>query len=560
MELSEPVDEERVLVLTPFGRDASLTANLLERQGIASHVCFGVDELVLELSRGAGAAVVAEEAFSPATVARVASALAQQPAWSDFPFVVFTARDVSARQNLQALEVLTTLGNVTALERPVHSATLISASQAALRARRRQYQSRQALEQREADLRHRDRFLAMLGHELRNPLSAIQHAAEMLTRDQPGDPRRGRPVSVIERQMRHLTRLVDDLLEVSRVTSGKIVLQSQTVDLVPVVQAAAEAFTTTAPHDRPELRLDLPAEGVLVWADPVRLHQMVDNLLTNAFKYTPPGGRVTIRLANEPGWAVVRVSDNGVGISAEVLPTVFEPFAQADRTLDRAQGGMGLGLTVVRALAELHGGEVAAASDGPGRGATFTIRLPLGMVEEDARPLPVKPPVGLSSFRSRHVLLVEDAEDIREALFELLTGLGHQVEVAADGEQGVECALTTRPEVAVIDIGLPRIDGYEVARRLRAALGHKTFLIALTGYGQPEDVARARAAGFDQHLRKPMRLDQIARVVSAAGDEPGQQEGVDRHHQRNQTSEHDAVLEDGPEDGGLVSHLARRGC
>ena len=158
------------------------------------------------------------------------------------------------------------------------------------------------------------------------------------------------------------------------------------------------------------------------------------------------------------------------------------------------------------------------------------------------------------------MLLVEDAEDIREALFELLSGLGHQLEVAADGEQGVECALANRPEVAVIDIGLPRIDGYEVARRLRAALGSKIFLIALTGYGQPEDVARARAAGFDQHLRKPMRLDQIARVVSTAGDDLGQQEGVDRHHQRNQTGEHEAVLDDGAEDGRLVTNLARRGC
>jgi CheY-like chemotaxis protein/anti-sigma regulatory factor (Ser/Thr protein kinase) len=368
-----------------------------------------------------------------------------------------------------------------------------------------------------------------------------------------------RPLAVINRQIRHLTRLVDDLLDVARVTSGKIALQRVAIDLVPLVQAATEEVTATQPSA--ELVLDLPAQEVPVAVDAVRIHQVLNNLLTNAFKYTPPGGRVKVALLQEPDWLVIQVADTGVGISQDVLPTIFDPFAQADRTLDRAQGGMGLGLTVVRALVELHGGRVEVSSAGPGQGSTFSVRLPRDrelQLSEPVAPVPTE----LAPHRSRRLLLVEDAEDIRESLHELLLDMGHRVEVAADGEQGVARALDWRPEVALVDIGLPRIDGYEVARRIRAALGRDILLVALTGYGQPEDAMRARAAGFDVHLRKPMSIDDLDRLLGAAlgsgaGDQAGQDQCVQRHDQRNKTREHDAVFEDRPKDGGLVADLAR---
>ncbi len=571
------VDEHRVLVLAPYGRDATLTAGLLEQHGLAARVCPDMETLLGELRRGAGAAVVVEEAFTPASLALASAALAQQPPWSDFPIVVFTARGASASQNLRVLESLAGLGNVTALERPVHPATLVSAARAALRARQRQYQARRALDQRESELRHRDRFLAMLGHELRNPLSAIRHASETLKLRRSVDTPGQRPLSVIERQIGHLTRLVDDLLEVARVTSGKITLQRQIVEIGGLLRAAVEEVVPGEARIGPRLVWDLPAQEVVFDGDPVRLYQVFTNLLTNAFKYTPAVGHVTISLRAESGWAVVRVADTGVGIGRDVLPTIFEPFAQADRTLDRAQGGMGLGLTVVRSLVELHAGRVEVDSEGPGRGSTFTLRLPLTSgweraVAPRAPSAAAAPPVA-GSVQPRHVLLVEDAEDIRESLQELLSEIGHRVEAAADGEMGVKKALTSRPEVALIDIGLPRIDGYEVARRVRAALGPDILLVALTGYGQPEDAARAHAAGFDLHLRKPTAIEEIERLLagyrtpapggdgsaSGSGDEPGQDQGVEGDHQADQGGEDDAVLDDGAEDGRFVAHLAGGG-
>jgi signal transduction histidine kinase/ActR/RegA family two-component response regulator len=506
----------RVLILAPSGRDGVLAAQVLEQAGLLVEVCQNDKAFLDGVAQGAGTAIVAEEALNPKLVARLAEVLRNQLPWSDFPVLIFTTRQASARDNRRALEAFADLGNVTALERPIHPLTMVSAARAALRARARQYNARAAFDEREREVRQRDQFLAMLGHELRNPLGAIQNASQLAQKMAGNLPALDRPMALIHRQVRHLTQLVDDLLDVARVTSGKIVLKETPTDLGLLARMLVEELRRQSGERHLTLEFQGPDEPVIVRGDRVRLEQVVNNLLTNALKYTPAGGRVTVRVEVEAatGEGLLRVTDTGVGISADILPAIFEPFTQSERTLDRAQGGMGLGLSVVRALVQLHGGKVTATSPGLGKGATFEVRLPLlltsGTRDEDVTPIV---PLLNSSGCTRHVLIVEDGADNRESLTELLESLGHRVDVAVDGEEGVERALALRPEVALIDIGLPRLDGFEVARRIRAAVGSQMFLIALTGYGQPEDRARAVAAGFDVHLTKPMDLDALERLL-----------------------------------------------
>jgi signal transduction histidine kinase/CheY-like chemotaxis protein len=446
-------------------------------------------------------------------IAALAAHLHDQPAWSDFPLLIFTARAASAAENRRTLEAFADLGNVTALERPIHPLTLVSATRAALRARARQYAARAALLDRERDVRQRDEFLALLGHELRNPLGALRNAATMVERSGGEVPGLDRPLAIIDRQLRHLTQLVDDLLDVARVTSGKIALKVVAVDLAAAARAMVDEMGKACRERRLQIDLRAPDGPVVVMADPVRLDQILTNLLTNALKYTPSEGRIDVSVGVESGEAVLRVADTGVGLSAEMLPTIFEPFTQAARTLDRSQGGIGLGLSVVRALARLHGGDVAVTSEGLGQGSEFVVRLPHAPVARveaaaaDAAPEPV-------ANTPRHILIVEDGADNRESLQELLEAEGHRVDIAIDGERGVEQALAGRPEVALVDIGLPRLDGYEVARRIRGAMGSKIFLIALTGYGQPDDRARAAAAGFDVHITKPLDFRTLERLIA----------------------------------------------
>jgi signal transduction histidine kinase/CheY-like chemotaxis protein len=505
--------EARVLVLAPSGRDATLACQVLEQADISAMACDDLAGLIAAIDEGAGAAVLANEALTPAAIATLGAHLGQQPAWSDFPLLIFTTRSASASENRRTLEAFVGLGNVTALERPIHPLTMVSAARAALRARARQYAARAALADRERDVRQRDEFLALLGHELRNPLGVLRNAATMAERRSGGLPGLERPLTIIDRQLRHLTQLVDDLLDVARVTSGKIALKLIPVDLVAAAQAIVEEMGRTSRERRLQIDLRPSGSAVVVMGDPVRLDQILTNLLTNALKYTPARGRIDVSVGVEHCEAVLRVADTGVGISAEVLPTIFDPFTQSTRTLDRAQGGIGLGLSVVRALARLHGGDVAVTSEGLGRGSEFVVRLPLAPSQQAPAPPPGRNPTPLPS-PPRHILIVEDGADHRESLQELLEAQGHRVDTAIDGEGGVERALAVRPEVALVDIGLPRLDGYEVARRIRGALGSKIFLIALTGYGQPDDRARAAAAGFDVHITKPLDFRVLERLIA----------------------------------------------
>jgi len=488
------VSGERILVLAPFGRDGALAEQALTGGGLPAQACADIEELCREIAAGAGAAVLAEEALFPAAAARLQALLAEQPPWSDFPLIIFGKGESSIGQ----------AANVTLLDRPVRIRTLLSAARAALRARRRQYQ-----------VRDRDQFLAMLGHELRNPISAILTASELMDRAAGAQSLRERVV--VARQVRHLSRLVDDLLDVSRVTHGKIPLRERDVDLRRLVDRAAQAFEQAAQLQRVQLACAVGADPAIVRGDPLRLEQVVGNLVSNAIKYTNAGGRVELRVEAQDGQAVLRVRDTGVGIAPAMLPRVFELFAQAPGALDRAQGGMGIGLTLVKRLVELHRGTVQAASEGPGQGSEFVVRLPLagpapagsaqGAVKDGSRP---------SASRRLHVVIAEDNVDARDLLQFALEQLGHRVEPCEDGVSAIECAVVGKPDAMLIDLGLPGSDGYQVARAVRGALGEAIRLVALTGYGQPGDRERALAAGFDAFLVKPAEIEAVARALRAS--------------------------------------------
>jgi PAS domain S-box-containing protein len=377
---------------------------------------------------------------------------------------------------------------------------------------RKQYDAERESRRREAEAltRAKDEFLAMLGHELRNPLGTITNALGVLDRlVADGDVRR--LLGIIGRQTSHLGRLVDDLLDVARVTSGKIELRRQPLDLRALAEGCLDALTQAGRARHHAITVEGPP--LRVSGDPARLEQVVSNLLDNALKYTPAGGQVTVRIEQVDGDVVLRVRDSGEGIRADLLDRIFDLFVQEPQALDRTRGGLGLGLTLVRRLVELHGGSVAAASEGPGRGSEFSIRLPR-LAEADV-PAPARAAgLGPAAPRPRRVLIVEDNADARESLSLLLRLSGHEVETSENAMEGLEKLAAFAPDVMLVDVGLPGMDGYDLARRVRerpAARG--VALIALTGYGQTEDRRRAQEAGFDVHLTKPVEPDRLRKVL-----------------------------------------------
>jgi signal transduction histidine kinase/CheY-like chemotaxis protein len=383
--------------------------------------------------------------------------------------------------------------------------------------REQEKELRQALESlAEAD-RRKSEFLAMLSHELRNPLAPIVTGLHLLGRADAGSPQARRARETIARQVTHLVRLVDDLLDITRISRGKIHLERRPVDLVGLVRHAAEDHAATVAARGVVLDVSLPAPGPLVVnADAARLTQAVGNLVSNAAKFTPGGGRVTVVVTaggtDGARRATIRVRDTGIGIAPDVLPRLFQPFMQVETSLARTRGGLGLGLALVKALVELHGGTVGAASDGEGKGAEFTIELPL-----DGVPSPGGGRGAGAASEARRVLVVEDDGDSAAALADLLRLEGHEVEVAQDGDAALRKAREWRPHLVLCDVGLPLVDGYEVARRFRADPELSgTFLVAITGYAPPDGGRRARDAGFDEHLTKPARPEDLAGVLSRA--------------------------------------------
>jgi signal transduction histidine kinase len=368
----------------------------------------------------------------------------------------------------------------------------------------------------EADQR-KNEFLAVLSHELRNPLAPIKNSLYILNRATPGGEQARRALGVIERQATQLSNLVDDLLDVTRITRNKIRLQKQRLDLNQLVHRAVEDNRSFFERNEVRLSCELAPTPVMVNADATRVAQMVGNLLHNAAKFTSPGGRAHISVAVEAGQGVIRVVDNGLGMAPDTVAHLFQPFMQADQSLDRSKGGLGLGLALIKGLVEMHGGSIQAQSEGLGKGAGFVVRLPL-----DGGAAPDKPAGRERGPRvRRRVLIIEDNLDAAESLREALELSAHEVAVAYSGPDGLDRARSFHPDVVLCDIGLPGMDGYDVARAVRQdpAL-RSTFLVALSGYALPEDLERAAAAGFQHHLAKPPSVDTLERVLSELWETP----------------------------------------
>ena len=374
----------------------------------------------------------------------------------------------------------------------------------------------------EAD-RHKDEFLAMLAHELRNPLAPIRNAVQLMHRKSINDPQLVWSRDVIERQLAHLTRLVDDLLDVSRITRGKINLNKEVIEIGALVARTVETVQPLIEERGHSLSVQLPNGILAVLGDPTRLSQALGNVLGNAAKYTERGGHITLSATQLESEVEIRVSDNGIGIPADLLPMIFNLFTQLDRTSGPTQSGLGIGLALVQRLIEMHGGHVTAHSDGPGRGSEFVIRIPLFIREAVSGQSLNKPSALEQSMMNaegaprtqRRILVADDNNDALESLATLLQLSGHEVYTAANGAVALESAEQHRPEVALLDIGMPKLDGYEVARRIRAQpWGQRITLVALTGWGQDSDRRRSQEAGFDSHLVKPLDLDKLTELLA----------------------------------------------
>jgi signal transduction histidine kinase len=386
----------------------------------------------------------------------------------------------------------------------------------ALLAEREQLLMREREARRDAEQasRAKDDFLAMLGHELRNPLAPIVTALQLL-RLRGSDPAE-REHTIIERQVTHLTTLVDDLLDISRTTQGKIELKRESVEMSMVVARAVEMTSPLFERRQHVLVLDVPLHGLAAFVDPTRFAQVISNLLTNAAKYTEVGGRILVSAESTAGVVTLSVSDNGIGIAEEMLPRVFDIFMQERQASDRAHGGLGLGLAIVRSLVQMHGGTVSASSGGRGAGSSFVIRLPAVVAaDQPRREMPSVPLVRVAPGGLRRVLVVDDNTDAAELLARTMSEFGCETQIAHDGSSAMALLDRFRPELALLDIGLPVMDGYELAQLIRNRPNAEPIrLVAVTGYGQKSDIEQALAAGFDEHLTKPVDILLLKALVS----------------------------------------------
>jgi len=509
--------EERILLLAPTKRDAVAAGKAFETAGITITLCNGFVELCSEIARGAAVAIVPDEAILNDKEGCLARLLREQPPWSDFPLIVLTPPQITA-----AARGLELVGHMTLVRRPIEIRSLASTVQAALRDRRRQYAKRADLAERERQAqalrendRRKDEFLAMLAHELRNPLAAVNNAVTVLKFSSDEESRIWAS-DVVERQVRQLVRLIDDLLDVSRITSGKIRLQKHFVDAGSILDQAVESARPLIDERGHTLSISIDRGHLPVHVDVTRVEQIVLNLLTNAVKYTESGGRILLTAKREGEQLVISVKDNGIGVLPEKLPEMFKLFTQGDRTLARSEGGLGIGLTIVQKLAEMHGGSVVAWSDGPAKGSEFVVRLPLAGMTADGglKAQHDRRPAG----RGSRILVVDDNVDTARGMVRLLKLLGNEAITVHDGHAAIEVTRTFRPDFVLLDIGLPGMDGYKVATALRGdELLKDAVIIAVSGYGQEEDRRRSRAAGFDHHLVKPVDFDSLISLIGRPG-------------------------------------------
>lgn len=506
--------EERILLLAPTEKDAKVCRSILAEAGIATAVCDDAGQVCAGIEAGAGAAIVAEEAITSQAFDALVERLRLQPAWSDFPILLLMHSGASSQTSSASFGAL---GNVILLERPVRVMTLVSAVETALRARRRQYQIRDHLAERQRaaealrqEAARKDEFLAMLAHELRNPLAPILYAVELLSHAGVDGETMTWATMLMKRQVEHIGRLVDDLMDIARVMQGKIHLRLQPVEVNSAIHHAVEEATPALEAQEQQFSISISPSPIWVMADPNRLSQVIANLLMNAAKYTDRGGRIHLASGQHGQQAVITVEDSGVGIAPEMLEQIFEPFRQVSTSLERARGGLGIGLALVQKLVQMHGGEVEARSAGLGCGSTFEVRLPV-IAHSDSDP---KQPWRPAPLPARRVLVVDDNQGAAAALAKMLAMFwGHEVAIAHDGLAAIERAKEFQPEVALLDIGLPVLSGYGVAQRLRQMSQFRsTLLVAITGYGQEADRRRSFEAGFDEHLVKPASVTSLEQV------------------------------------------------
>ena len=491
--------EQRILIYAPAGQDAALAVKVLASGAIDSLACQSAGELAQQLNQGAGGVVTVEEALQAGAWQVLDDYARQQPQWSDLPIIVLTH---SGQDTLPLRQAISTLGNLTLLERPVHTLTLITSAHAMLRARTRQYQVRESQ-------RRKDEFLASLGHELRNPLAPIRTSAAVLGRLYPASEQIARVQGVIERQVTQLTRLVDDLLDVGRITSGKVALQRQQVGFEQIIHHVIELCQEAAAGRQLALTADLPPRPVVLHADYARMVQIFTNIVSNAIKFTPPGGHIHISAQMADGLLQTTIEDDGIGLDAEAIPRIFSLFEQSRTVAGQLASGLGIGLSLARQFAEMHGGSVQAYSAGPGRGSRFVVTLPASVEAAPAAAAPA-PAVSADARGALQVLVVDDNVDAADALQTLFQLEGHRADVAYDGRQALQAISHSWPQLVVMDLGMPGMDGYETARQIRQlAHGRPTLMIALTGWGQGDARQRTLEAGFDHHLTKPVDFEAI---------------------------------------------------
>jgi len=522
-------------------------AQLIAPLGHHAVGCRTLRDLVAELDDDATAAVLTEESLNDDAAPSLREWIQAQPPWSDFPFVVLATRQRGARPS-EVSAVLDSLGNQVLLERPLNADTLVSAINSAVRSRYRQYQARGQLEQQrevgienrrlyeaekkaraeaEAASRAKEDFLATLSHELRTPLSAILGWTYVLKkrRAELGDLAKG--VETIERNAKAQARLIEDLLDMSRIVADKVSLEYQTVVPAHLLEQVIASVLPQSQARKITIEQSLTGGLVPMQADPQRLQQVVWNLLSNAIKFTADGGTVCVAAELKAGEMVIRVSDNGIGIPAELLPVVFERFRQADGSTTRSHGGLGLGLAIANRLVELHGGRIEATSGGPGKGSTFTIYLPMtNETDAVASPSPGKvvdsQASGNISIDDIKVLLVEDDRDGREMIAQLLADSGGQVQAVASAEQALAALDGGSFDIVVSDIGMPETDGFQLLERIRAA-GNQIPAIALTAFARLEDRDKALHGGYALHLSKPVEppvlIAAVAQIVKRQGND-----------------------------------------
>lgn len=502
--------EKRILLYGPGGKDAQIAARVLSADGIETEHCSDVEEMLAQLQDGAGAVLTIEEALDDSAFLPLERFIRNQPTWSDLPLIVL-ARHGSQSPTLD--KAVNALGNVMVLERPVRTTTLLSTVRSALRGRIRQYQVREA-EQR------KDEFLAALGHELRNPLAPIRTSMHILKRMYPAAAAVTQVREVVERQVTYLTRLVDDLLDVARITSGKVELQREQIVLSDMISHALEICAPLLNAGGHRIDVSQPAHEIQLEADPVRLVQSLTNILANAVKYSMHPSTISLVAEVESKTLVVRIRDQGIGMTPETLAHIFEMFRQGEQVQSHAPGGLGIGLSLARQFTEMHGGTIEANSAGLGKGSEFILTLPVVIPDQQQSAFASSVrhiESEMMSARNRQVLVVDDNRDGADMLQRLFEADGFSVLTAYDGSEAVEAVKKSRPHIVVMDIGMPGMDGYEAVRQIRRQPGGGDILmIALTGWGQEDARRLAAEAGFDHHLVKPVDFDVLKNFLEDA--------------------------------------------